>query len=92
MKAHQRDTVKNIGSRIRVERKKHKLSLEELSKRLGISKMTLQRIETGTTSPSIIALTEIFYHLKQAIDSLIREGDAKVSLLKKSQQETIFEP
>lgn len=90
MKAHQCDTDKNLGSRIRPERKKHKLSPEGLSKRLGISRMTLQRIETGATSPSIILLTEIVFHLKRPVDSFIREGEAKVVHLREDQQDTIF--
>ena len=83
--------LKKIGAKIRAGRNRLGLSLEAFSKKVGISKMTLHRIETGTTSPSIITLTEISYHLKQPIESLMREGDAKVILLKKSQQDTIIE-
>jgi len=32
--------------------------LEVLAKKVGVSKMTLQRIETGSTSPSIIILID----------------------------------
>ncbi len=91
MKPHQRHTVKNIGFRIRQERRKHKLSLEALSKRLGISKMTLQRVETGVTCPSIILLSEIAFHLKRPVESFIREGSTKVVHLTRKQQETLFD-
>ncbi|MGQ9647819.1 MAG: helix-turn-helix domain-containing protein [Thermodesulfobacteriota bacterium] len=52
-KADQCDTVENFGSRIGLERKEHQRSLEGVSKRLGISEMTLQRIEAGITCPGI---------------------------------------
>jgi len=86
--AHQQRTLKTIGSKIRAERKHLGLSLEALAKKIGISKMTLQRIETGATSPSIILLTEIAFHLKRPVESIIREGEAKVVHLMKNQQET----
>lgn len=88
--AHQQRTLRNIGSKIRTERKHLGLSLEALAKKVGISKMTLQRIETGATSPSIILLTEIAFHLKRPVDSIIREGKAKVVHLRKDQQDTLF--
>ncbi|MBM4305880.1 MAG: helix-turn-helix domain-containing protein [Deltaproteobacteria bacterium] len=87
---YQQRTLKSIGSKIRAERKHISLSLEALAKKVGISKMTLQRIETGATSPSIIHLTEIAFHLKRSVDSIIREGEAKVVHLRKDQQDTLF--
>ena len=42
-----------LGQRIRNERKMMNMTLEKLAKKVGISKMTLHRIETGKTSPSI---------------------------------------
>jgi transcriptional regulator with XRE-family HTH domain len=87
---YQQRTLKNIGSKIRAERKHLGLSLEALAKKVGISKMTLQRIETGATSPSIIHLTEIAFHLKRPVDSIIREGEAKVVHLRKDQRDTLF--
>ena len=89
LKSHQQKTLKSIGSKIRTERKKQGLSLEALGKRVGVSKMTLQRIETGATAPSIVLLTEVAFHLKRPVESLIREGNAMVVHLKKGQQETL---
>ena len=54
--------------------------------------MTLHRIETGTSSPSIITLAEISFHLKQPVEALLREGDAKVVLLKAADQDSLFAP
>ena len=86
------EILKRIGSKIRIERKRLGLSLEALARKVGISKMTLHRIETGTTSPSVITLTEISFHLKKPIESLIHEGEPKVILIKKAEQDNIMDP
>jgi transcriptional regulator with XRE-family HTH domain len=86
------EILRRIGTKIRNERNRLGLSLEALAKKVGISKMTLHRIETGMTSPSVITLTEISYHLKKPIESLIREGDPKVVLMKRVEQDNIMDP
>ena len=91
-KGTQQEILKRIGAKIRSERNRLGLSLEAFARKVGISKMTLHRIETGTTSPSVITLTEISFHLKQPVESLIGEGDPKVVLLPKNRQDTIMDP
>jgi XRE family transcriptional regulator, regulator of sulfur utilization len=88
----QTEVLKRIGAKIRSERMRLGLSMEAFAKKVGISKMTLHRIEMGATSPSIINLTEISFHLKQPIESLIREREPTVMLLKKNKQDTIMDP
>lgn len=92
METRQVETLKQIGGRIRSERKRLGLSLEALAGKAGISKMTLHRIETGATSPSIVTLAEISFHLKKPLEALIRQGQAKVVLIRHDQQDTIFDP
>jgi transcriptional regulator with XRE-family HTH domain len=92
MEPQQEEMLKRIGARIRSERNSLGLSLEALAKKVGVSKMTLQRIETGFTSPSIITLTDLSFHLKQPIETLIKEGEPKVVLLKKVEQNAVFDP
>ncbi len=92
MNPEREDMLHRIGSRIRAERNRLGLTLETLAAKVGISKMTLQRIETGATSPSIVTLTDISFHLKQPIESLIREGEPNVVLLRKVAQEILFDP
>jgi transcriptional regulator with XRE-family HTH domain len=91
-RTQQHETLERIGARIRRERNRLGLSMDALARRVGISKMTLHRIETGTTSPSVITLTEISFQLKKSIESLIREGDPKVVLMKKAEQHDIMDP
>jgi transcriptional regulator with XRE-family HTH domain len=90
--ATRQDILKRIGARIRSERNRLGLSLEAFARKVGVSKMTLQRIETGTTSPSVIILAEISFQLKQPIESLIGNGEPRVMVLKKNQQDTIMDP
>ena len=85
METRQVETLKKIGGRIRSERKRLGLSLEALAGKAGISKMTLHRIETGATSPSIVTLAEISFHLKKPLEALIRQGQAKVVLIRHDQ-------
>ena len=54
MEPRQKEMLERIGAKIRSERNRLGLSLEVLAKKVGVSKMTLQRIVTGSTSPSII--------------------------------------
>ena len=89
---HQARTLKKIGAKIRTRRNELGLSLEALAKKAGISKMTLHRIETGATSPSIISLAEISFQLKQPLEAFIREGEANVVVLKREHQNRIFDP
>jgi quercetin dioxygenase-like cupin family protein/DNA-binding XRE family transcriptional regulator len=91
-KGKQQEVLKRIGAKIRSERNRLGLSLEALARKVGTSKMTLHRIETGATSPSVITLTEISFHLKQPVESLIGEGDPRVVVLPRNLQDTIMDP
>jgi len=65
--------MEKIGRRIRAERKARGFSLKELAEKCGVSTMTLQRIETGKTSPSVAVLAQIAHYLSQPIDFFIKE-------------------
>jgi len=81
--------MENIGEKIRNERKAKEMSLTELASRLGISSMTLQRIETGKTSPSVAVLSQISHQLMRPIDFFIKEDKAKVLHIGKDQHPII---
>jgi transcriptional regulator with XRE-family HTH domain len=81
--------MENIGARIRSERKAKGLSLAGLASRLGISPMTLQRIETGKTSPSVAVLAQISNQLMRPIDFFIKQDNPKILHIRKDQQTAI---
>jgi transcriptional regulator with XRE-family HTH domain len=76
--------MERIGRKIRTERKTKGLSLRELAEKCGVSTMTLQRIETGKTSPSVAVLSQIAHFLAQPIDFFIKEENPKICVVKKN--------
>ena len=75
--------MEHIGNKIRTERKARGFSLKELACRCGVSTMTLQRIETGKTSPSVAILSQIAHYLSQPIDFFIKEENPKIRIIRK---------
>ncbi len=84
--------MEKIGTKIRVERKKSKLTLQQLAKKVGISPITLQRIETGKSSPSVVLLSEIAQHLKKSIHSFFEEKGEPFVCIKRKNQRSISSP
>lgn len=65
----------NMGNKIRDLRKRHGLNMKELARRIGVSYLTIQRIETDKVSPSVAILSEIAYHLGEPITNFFeKEG------------------
>jgi transcriptional regulator with XRE-family HTH domain len=76
-----------LGMKIRSKRKSLGLSLRDLAAKAGISTMTLQRIETGKTSPSVSVLAEIAYCLKQQISYFLPDNQQpKIIVINKHEQ------
>jgi len=78
--------MKEIGTKIRIERKKNGLTLEQLAKRVGISPITLQRIETGKSSPSVVLLSEIAQTLNKPIASFFEIDKSLVHITRQNQR------
>lgn len=81
--------VDKIGNRIRAERKARGLSIKELAKKCGVSTMTLQRIETGKTSPSVALLSEIAQYLSQTIHFFLKEESPKIQIIRKNDHRVV---
>jgi len=60
-------SLMELGNRIREIRKSMGLSMKELAKRVGVSALTIHRIETGEVSPSVAVLSEIAHQLNYPI-------------------------
>ncbi len=61
----------NIGSLVRREREKQRLSLRELARRVGVSASMLSQVETGRTRPSVSTIYAIATELGLSIDALL---------------------
>jgi transcriptional regulator with XRE-family HTH domain len=57
----------NMGNKIREARKKHGLSMNELASRVGVSYLTIHRVETDKVSPSVALLSDIAHHLGEPL-------------------------
>ena len=83
---------KIVGTKIRLERKNSGLTLEKFAKKLGISALTLQRIETGKSSPSVVLLSEIAQQLKKSIHSFLEDKKNSFVCIKRKNQRSIASP
>jgi transcriptional regulator with XRE-family HTH domain len=81
--------VGEIGTKIRVERKKNGFTLEQLARKVGISAITLQRIETGKSSPSVVLLCEIADAVNKPIFSFFEQKDKPFAHIKRRNQQSI---
>ena len=65
--------LKNVGEKIRQERRIQGLTIKNFAKLVGASTTTIQRIETGAKSPTIDILAEISAVFRKPIDDFIQE-------------------
>ena len=79
----------DVGSRVREIRKSAGLTMKELAEKVGVSLLTIQRIETGKVSPSVNLLSDIAYHLKYPLASLVSEGKAVIHI--KGEEQPVIE-
>ena len=75
-----------LGSTIRELRRKHGLTIADISERTGISRGMLSRIETGQTATSLDTLSRLAQGLGVSLSALFRNydlADGGVQLVKK---------
>ena len=78
----------DVGKRVREIRKNAGLTMKQLAEKVGVSFLTIQRIETGKVSPSVALLSEIAFQLSYPLTSLVAEKK-QVIHIKGSQQPVI---
>jgi transcriptional regulator with XRE-family HTH domain len=82
-------TKEQIGLRIRDVRKKNGLTMSQLADRVGVSYITIYRIETGKVSPSVVLLSEIAHSLGEPITAFFEQDQGKCILIKAEEQTEI---
>ena len=73
--------MRQLGAIIRFQRKEKGYTLKTLSEKIGISVMTLQRIETGQISPSVALMQQVARHLEKPVSYFIRDREAEFTHL-----------
>ena len=68
-------TLVELGKRIRKERQKRQMTLEQFSKKTGLSKSFLSQIERGNTEPSITSLKKIAAQFGYSVVNLFPNGN-----------------
>src|SRR5690242_17331327 len=62
----------DIGSRLREERERARISQRELARRLGVSASLISQIEAGQSKPSVSTLYAIVTELGVSLDHIFR--------------------
>lgn len=70
----------DIGSRLREERERARISQRELARRLGVSASLISQIESGQSKPSVSTLYAIVTELGVSLDSVFQVHANQVSM------------
>jgi len=82
-----------LGERIRQERARRGLSLENLEARSGVSRSMLSAVERGRKAPTVLVLDRIATGLDTSIARLLgEERAARVIVLRRGEQDTALDP
>ena len=71
---------REMGERLRIERRAHHLSLRDLAARLGVSPSLISQVETGRATPSVSTLYAIAAELGVSLDDLLFGGRPRPSV------------
>jgi len=70
----------DLGSRLREERERARISQRELARRLGVSASLISQIESGQSKPSVSTLYAIVTELEVSLDDVFRIHDDELSI------------
>lgn len=73
--------IARIGRRIRSWREHEGLTLQDLARRSGLATSTVQKVETGTMTPSVAVLLKLARGLGRRAAELIHDGSYEVEVL-----------
>jgi transcriptional regulator with XRE-family HTH domain len=79
----------DVGNRIRELRKRSGFSMKQLAEKVGVSYLTIYRIETGKVSPSVTLLNDIASHLNYPIFSFFDQKAKEIVHIKANKQPVI---
>ena len=70
----------DLGSRLREERERARISQRDLARRLGVSASLISQIESGQSKPSVSTLYAIVTELDVSLDDVFRVHDDELSI------------
>src|ERR1700676_4784493 len=83
----------DLGDRIRDERSRRSLSLEELARKARVSRSMLSAVERGEKAPSVLILDQIATGLGSSIARLLAaEKQGRVVVLRAAEQDQAIDP
>ena len=83
----------SLGGRIRTERGRRRLSLQDLEARTGVSRSMLSEVERGGKVPTVLVLDRIATGLDTSIARLLgEERAARVVVLRRGEQAVTHDP
>src|SRR3989442_12870976 len=82
-----------LGARLRLERLRRRLSLQELEARTGVSRSMLSEVERGSKVPTVLVLDRIATGLATSLARLFGdERAARVVVLRSGDHDTARDP
>jgi transcriptional regulator with XRE-family HTH domain len=86
-------TLATLGKRVRDERMRRHLSLDELSDRARVSRSMLSAVERGVKAPTVLVLDRIATGLDTSLARILdEERPARVMLLRRGEQKVARDP
>src|SRR5580765_5644210 len=82
-----------LGARLRLERLRRHLSLQDLETRTGVSRSMLSAVERGAKAPTVLVLDRIATGLDTSIARLLgEERAARVIVRRRDEQDCVRDP
>ncbi len=81
----------SIGKNILYYRKKRNMTIDELSKKSGVSKSMLSQVEQEKTNPTVVTVWKIARSLDVSINQLLQtEGEPNIEVIRKGDMPIIY--
>lgn len=81
----------SIGKNILFHRKKRNMTIDELSKKSGVSKSMLSQVEQEKTNPTVVTVWKIARSLDVSINQLLQtDEEASIEVLRKGDMPIIY--
>ncbi|HZJ83701.1 MAG TPA: XRE family transcriptional regulator [Clostridia bacterium] len=81
----------SIGKNILIYRKRRGMTIDELSKRSGVSKSMLSQVEQEKSNPTVVTVWKIARSLDVSINQLLQtEGESSIEVIRKEDMPIIY--